>query len=180
MGAGTIILFVILAVLAVIILIAWQKPNSFRIERKDVIAAPMDLVFAQINDLVVWQAWSPWAKKDPNARTTFSAVTAGRGASFRWEGNREVGTGSMTIIEETPASRVVFRLDFEKPFKATNTAEFTLRPTSTGTEVVWAMFGPQPLPARVMCLFMNMDAMVGKDFEAGLASLKAICEKQSG
>lgn len=176
---GLVLLGLALAV-GVILLIAARKPDTFRIERRATFAAPPDLVFNQINDLVAWQAWSPWAKKDPDAKAEFGAITAGPGATFRWDGDKNVGRGQMTILESEAPRRVLMRLDFEAPFKATNQAEFTIVPTGTGSELVWAMFGPQPLLSRVMCLFFDMDKMVGKDFEAGLANLRAIVEAKSG
>ena len=172
---GMIVLGIVLGV-GVIVVIAAVRPATFRIQRRATIAAAPERVFAQINDLVAWQAWSPWAKKDPKARSAFGPKTAGVGATFEWRGNREVGRGRMMIIEAEPSRRMVLRLEFVEPFQATNTTEFTLQPAGSGTEVIWAIFGPQPLPARIMGVFMNMDAMVGKDFEAGLASLRAIAE----
>lgn len=166
--------------IAVVLFLASRQPDTFRIERKAVINTPMSTVFAQIDDLVAWQAWSPWAKKDPNAKATFGAITAGKGANFGWDGNRNVGKGQMTITESVPHERVVLRLDFVAPFKATNTAEFTLRSAGSGTEVTWAMFGHSNLMSKVMCgLFMDMDKMIGKDFETGLANMKAISESRA-
>lgn len=176
MTTAIVILLVLAVIVGGVVAVAASKPETFRIERRATFAAAPEAVFAQVNDLVAWQAWSPWAKKDPAAKATFGALTAGPGASFSWDGNREVGRGKMTIVEADAPSRVLFRLEFEAPFKATNSAEFTLRPVAGGTELVWAMFGAQPLPSRIMCLFFNMDAMVGKDFETGLSNLKSIVE----
>jgi Polyketide cyclase / dehydrase and lipid transport len=177
MGIGTSILLIILAILAVIILMAWQKPDVFRVERRARINAPADIVFNQINDLRAWEAWSPWQKKDPAMKQTYSGPDTGVGATQAWEGNSQVGKGQMTIIASESVSKVDLLLAFEKPFKARNTVELTLKPDSEGTEVIWAMHGPANLMAKVMDLLMNMDRMCGRDFEAGLANLKTICEK---
>lgn len=164
------------AAIAVLLFLASRKPDHFRVERRASFRASPEALFNQINDLVVWQSWSPWAKKDPNAKASFGAITAGEGAHFAWDGDRNVGKGSMTIIASKPHETVHFRLDFEKPFKGTNIAEFTLQPNADGTEVIWAMHGPANLMSKIMDVLMNMDCMVGKDFEAGLNNLKAIVE----
>lgn len=156
--------------------IASTKPDSFRVVRRVSIAATPRAIFPHINDLEKWQVWSPWAQKDPNAKNTFGAIRAGNGASMRWEGNKEVGVGTMTITETVPESSVAMRLDFEKPFQATNFAEFVLRPEGNATEVTWSLYGSAPLMTKIMDLLMNMDKMIGRDFEAGLANLKARVE----
>lgn len=172
-----IFLLILAAAVALLLFLASRKPDHFTVERRTTIAAPPERVFAQVNDLVAWQAWSPWAKKDPNARATFGTITAGAGASFGWDGDRNVGKGEMTIIGAKPHEKVSFRLDFEKPFKGTNFADFTFAPIVGGTEVVWSMHGTSNFMSKVVCVFMNMDKMVGGDFEAGLAAMKFICEK---
>jgi hypothetical protein len=183
MDNGTILLLAILVIVFLVVdvalFMAWRKPDIFRVERRATIHAPAETVFAGINDLVAWQGWSPWAKKDPNAKATFGTITVGTGATFGWDGDRNVGKGQMTITDSRPVSGVTFRLDFEKPFKGTNIAEFTLTPVAGGTEVVWAMHGPANLMSKVMDLLLNMDRMVGRDFEAGLANLKAIAESKA-
>ncbi len=110
-------------------------------------------------------------------RTTYGPVRAGLGATMGWEGNGQVGKGNMSIVESSASERVVYRLQFEKPFKATNHASFTLTPVIDGTELIWAMEGPSPLVSKIMDLLMNMDSMIGRDFEAGLANLKRLVEK---
>jgi hypothetical protein len=165
------IFVVLLAIVGAILWLASRKPDEFTVSRKAVIPASPEAVFAEINDLARWQAWSPWAKKDPNATFRFSENTAGPGASLAWAGNGQVGTGRMTIAESRPGECVSYRLEFEKPFKARNMASFDLRPAPGGTEVVWSMRGPAPLLSRVMDLLMNMDRMIGRDFEQGLANL---------
>lgn len=165
-------LFLIAAsVIATVLLIAWRRPDRMHIERRAVIPAAPEAIFAQLVDLKAWDSWSPWAKRDPKALNTYRGPAAGVGAVHRWEGNNDVGTGEMEIVEVVPGSRVVMDLRFEKPFVGTNRAEFTLIPVANGTEVRWIMTGPAPLMSRVMDLAMNMDTMIGRDFEAGLAAL---------
>ena len=176
MSTAWLILLVLAALLGGVVLFASRQPNTFRIERRAVIRAAPQVIFDQINDLVAWQGWSPWAKKDPNAKMTFGPTIAGSGAWCTWDGDRNVGKGRMTILASHPHDHVHFRLDFEAPFKATNIAEFTLVARGESTEVVWAMHGTSNLMSKVMCLFMDMDKMVGTDFEKGLASLTSICE----
>jgi uncharacterized protein YndB with AHSA1/START domain len=176
-----VIIAVVLAVaVAVVLILAAQKPNEFRIERGAVIQAPPERVFPLIDDFHQWQAWSPWEGRDPELKRTYEGER-GKGAVYAWEGNRNVGAGRMEIMNSTAPSRVVIKLDFLKPFEAHNTAEFTMAPrrsaTNAGTDVTWAMHGPAPLVHRVMQVFMNMDRMIGKDFEAGLANLKQAAER---
>lgn len=177
------IIGVILVLLAIavggLLVIASKKPDIFRVERRASINAPAAVIFAEINTIRAWEAWSPWQKKDPAMRQVYSGPAAGVGAAQAWEGNGQVGKGMMMISESVPDQKVVFRLDFEKPFKANNIAEFTLQSEGNGTTVViWGMHGPAPLLSKVMDVLMNMDKMCGRDFDAGLANLKAICESK--
>jgi len=161
---------------AAVLVLAARKPDIFRVERSAGIAAPPETVFALIADFRRWTDWSPWETKDPAMTRTYGAVTAGEGAEYAWEGNKQVGKGRMRIIEATAPSRIVLALDFERPFEAHNTVEFTLVPDGPGTHVSWAMRGPTPFFGKVMHVFMDMDRMVGGDFEAGFAKLKALAE----
>ncbi|MCE9605672.1 MAG: SRPBCC family protein [Planctomycetia bacterium] len=170
------ILIAFVAVIAVFAIVVALQPEDFRIERKAVVNAPGEVVFAQVNDFHSWQAWSPWAKLDPNSKTTFEGPAAGTGAIFRWDGNDEVGQGSMTITESKPNEYLRIKLDFLKPFEATNDTEFFFRPQGAGTEVAWVMSGKNNFLGRAMCMVMNMDAMLGAQFEKGLAQMKAIAE----
>jgi uncharacterized protein YndB with AHSA1/START domain len=165
-----------LAVAGVLVYAAMQ-PEDFRIQRSTSVNAPPERIFPHIADFRSWDAWSPWEKKDPAMKRTFSGAASGVGAAYAWEGDKNVGTGQMTILEATAPGKVVIKLEFLKPFAATNTAEFTLQPDHGSTTVTWAMTGKNNLLAKVMCVFMNMEKMVGPDFEAGLASLKAVAEK---
>jgi hypothetical protein len=165
-----------LAVLVVIVL-ALMKPNEFRMQREALINAPAEKIFAILNDFKRWGEFSPWDKKDPAMKRNYGDVTAGKGGYYGWEGNKDVGIGNMTITESTPSSKVVIQLNFVKPFEANNIVEFNLTPQGSATQVVWSMRGPNNFMSKLMQVFMDMDKMVGKDFEAGLASLKASAEK---
>ncbi len=151
--------------------------KTFRVERSIDIATPAERIFPLIADFHAWTQWSPWENRDPDLRRSYGGAGSGKGATYTWQGNSKVGEGSMEILEATPPSRLLVDLQFLKPFRAHNKAEFTLHPRGSGTHVTWAMTGPSPLMMRVIGLFMSMDKMVGKDFEAGLASLKAVAEK---
>ena len=167
----------IVVLIAAVLIFAATKPDTFRVERSASIKAPPEKIFAILNDFKRWDAWSPWEKKDPAMQRTFGAVTSGKGATYAWDGNKDVGQGSMTIAESVPSSRLALRLDFLKPFEAHNNVEFTLQPKGEETTVAWALYGPMPFVSKIISVFCSMDSMVGKDFEAGLASLKALAEK---
>jgi uncharacterized protein YndB with AHSA1/START domain len=171
------IAIIVVALIAALLLFAATKPDTFRVERSASIKAPPEKVFALLNDFQRWDAWSPWEKKDPAMKRTFSVVTSGKGAQYAWEGNREVGQGRMEIAESVPPSKVAIKLDFAKPFEAHNLVEFTLEPKGDVTNITWAMQGDTPYFAKVIHVFLNMDSIVGKDFEAGLANLKTVAEK---
>ena len=159
-----------------VVAIAATRPDTFHIERSATIKAPPARIAALIDDFHAWTQWSPWEKRDPNLKRTYGATAKGKGATYAWEGNKNVGSGSMEILEASP-HKVLVKLDFLKPFAAHNTAEFTLVPAGDATNVTWAMYGPSPFVSKLMGVFMNFDTMIGKDFEAGLASLKAAAEK---
>jgi polyketide cyclase/dehydrase/lipid transport protein len=129
-----------------------------------------------VNDFHNWEAWSPWAKLDPAAKATFEGPSAGTGAIFKWAGNKEVGEGSMTITESRPSDLIRIKLEFLRPFEATNSAEFTFKPEGNRTAVTWSMEGKNNFIAKAVCLFMNMDKMVGGQFEQGLAQMKDVVE----
>ena len=166
----------IAVILVAFVVIVALQPSDFRIVRSTNISAPPATVFAQVNDFHNWEAWSPWAKLDPAAKATFEGPSAGEGAIFRWVGNEEVGEGSMMITESRPSDLIRIKLEFLKPFAATNTAEFTFKPEGNRTAVTWSMFGKNNFIAKAFCLFMNMDKMVGGQFEKGLASMKSVTE----
>jgi len=163
-------------VVVVLALIVAMQPSEFRIERSAVIAAPAPAVFAQVDDFHNWEAWSPWAKLDPVAKNSFEGAPAGKGAAFSWAGNNKVGEGRMTITESRPNELIRIKLEFLKPFDATNTAEFTFRPEGERTAVTWSMYGHNNFISRAVFLFVNMDKALGGEFEKGLASMKSAAE----
>jgi|SRR4029453_827384 hypothetical protein len=168
---------VVAVAIAGILLYAATKPDSFRVQRVVLINAPSDKVFPLINDIKAWTAWSPYEKKDPAMKRSYGAVTVGKGATYAWEGDKNVGQGSMEMIESSP-QKVVIKLDFLKPFEAHNIGEFILEPKGDSTSVTWAIYGPSPFMSKVIGTFMNIDDMIGRDFEKGLADLKAAAEKK--
>lgn len=160
------------------LIFAAARPDTFRVERSASIEAPPEKVFALISDFDRWSAWSPYEKKDPAMKRIRSGPTSGRGAVYAWEGNKEIGKGRMEILEASPES-VRIRLDFIEPFEAHNIVEFIIVPKGGSTRVTWAMQGANTYVGKVMQTFFDMDRMVGSDFEAGLASLKAVTERGS-
>ncbi|MDB6015704.1 MAG: polyketide cyclase [Pedosphaera sp.] len=170
----------ILLVLAVIVIafliVVTLQPAEYRVVRSTTISAPPAAVFAQVNDFHNWEAWSPWAKLDPAAKNTFAGAPAGVGAIFSWDGNSKVGAGQMTLADSQPDSLIKIKLDFIKPFPSTAIAEFTFKPEGNQTAVTWAMSGQKNFMSKAFCLFMNMDKMLGGEFEKGLANLKSVTE----
>jgi len=173
-----IIVVVVLVVVAGVLIYATTRPDSFRVQRSASIKAPPQKIFPLINDLKAWAGWSPYEKKDPAMQRSFGPITAGKGATYEWAGDKNVGQGRMEILEAQPSNKVLIKLDFIKPFEAHNMAEFTLEPKGDTTQATWAIYGPSAFVTKVMGLFFDMDTMIGKDFEAGLADLKAAAEKQ--
>lgn len=167
----------IAAVVAVLAIVIATRPTTFRISRSAVIAAPPATVFAQVNDFHRWEAWSPWAALDPDSTATFEGPESGTGAIFRWSGNSEVGEGSQEIVESQPNELIRIRLDFVKPFAATNDVEFDFEPEGNDTRVTWIMTGENNFVGKAMSLVMDCDDIVGPQFEQGLANLAAVSAK---
>lgn len=167
----------VVVLVAAVLLFAATRPDSFRVQRSTSIKAPPEKIFPLIADFHAWGAWSPWEKLDPTMKRTHSGAPSGKGAVYAWDGNNEVGAGRMEIAEVSAPSRLSIKLDFSRPMEGHNTAEFTLVPKGDGSEVTWAMFGPNPYLSKLIGLFLDMDKMIGKDFETGLANLKALAEK---
>jgi hypothetical protein len=166
----------VVAVPAALAAYAATRPDTFRHERSTLVQAPPEMILPHIADFRRWEAWSPYEKLDPGMKKGFSGAASGPGAVYTWEG-RKSGAGRMEIRETSPR-HVVIQLDFSKPFQAHNTAEFTLQPEGAATRITWAMYGPTPFVSRLMGVVINLDRMIGKDFEAGLASLKTVAERQ--
>lgn len=172
-----IVLAILVVVVVAILVFAAMKPSSFRVQRSASIQAPPEKIFPLIADFHNWPLWSPWEKIDPDLKRTHGGSPSGKGAIYEWEGNKKVGSGRMEITDATPPTKMFIKLDFLKPFEAHNTTEFTLEPQGNSTNVIWLMHGPQPFMLKVMTtLFLNMDKVVGKDFENGLASMKSVAE----
>ncbi|MDO9295561.1 SRPBCC family protein [Bradyrhizobium sp.] len=169
---------VVLAIaIAVVLILAATKPDTFAVQRAAIVNAPAEKIFPLISDFRQWGAWSPYEHKDPAMKRTFSGAVRGTGAVYAWDGDKNVGSGRMEILDVAAPSKVVIKLDFYTPFEAHNTAEFTMLPQDDATRVIWRMHGPASFMAKIMHVFINIDKMVGKDFEAGLANLKRLAEK---
>jgi hypothetical protein len=171
-----IVLIVLVVAVVGVLAVAATKPDSFRVQRSASIKAPPEKISAALSDFQAWKAWSPWEKMDPAMKRTYSGEPRTKGAKYAWAGNSEVGEGSMTLTEAQP-SRVALDLDFIKPFEGHNKVVFTLTPKGDATEVTWDMQGPSPYITKVIQVFCDMDGMIGKEFDKGLADLKTLTEK---
>jgi Polyketide cyclase / dehydrase and lipid transport len=172
------VIAIVLAIaVAIIFVLAAARPATFTVQRATTVKAPSGKIFPLINDFRQWGAWSPYENKDPAMKRSYSGAASGTGAVYAWDGNSNVGSGRMEILDSSAPAKIVIKLDFFKPFEGHNTAEFTMLPQGDATNVIWAMHGPAPCLSRVMQVFINMDHMIGKDFEIGLANLKRLTEQ---
>jgi hypothetical protein len=172
------IIAVVLAIaIAVVLILAATKPNTLRVQRATSIRAPADRLFPLIADFHQWRTWSPYENKDPAMQRTYEGAASGKGAIYAWDGNKNVGSGRMEILEAAVPSKITIKLDFFKPFEGHNTAEFTMLPQGDVTSLTWTMVGPAVFMSKVMQVFINLDHMIGRDFEVGLANLKKLTEK---
>ena len=169
------ILIGLVVIIVAILGYATTKPDTFSVSRSIAINAKAETVHGFINDFNQWSIWSPWEKLDPEMKRTFSGPTSGPGAVYEWQGNSKVGKGRMEILEAS-ADHVGIALSFEKPFRADNIAEFSLAPAAGATDVTWSMRGPRPFASKLIGIFINMDNLVGRDFERGLQNLKSVSE----
>ncbi len=171
---------VLLAVLAVLGLAA-TKPDTFQVQRSTTVKAPPDKIFPLINDFRRWTEWSPWEALDPAMQRTHSGAASGQGAIYAWEGNKAVGAGRMEILQADVPTKLRIKLDFIRPFEGHNTTDFTLAPAADSanpnTTVTWLMQGPTPFVSKLMQVFVSMDSLIGKDFEAGLGKMKTVAER---
>lgn len=174
-----IVLALIALIVAVVLIIASLKPDSFRVQRSIVINAAPARVYGLLEDFDAWRAWSPWEDKDPAMTRSRNGPSMGVGATYAWEGNKAVGKGSMQITEMQPPQRLLIKLDFTAPFEAHNMAEFTLVDQGASTQLTWAMYGPSPFISKLMTTFISLDKMVGNDFQKGLERLKALAERNA-
>lgn len=174
-------MLIVIAVAVAVLLIALlgfaaTRPGSFQIHRSIAIQAPPTKLFDLIADFHNWSLWSPYEKYDPAMKKLMTGAPKGKGAVYSWAGNNKAGAGRMEITDAAPGSRVAIKLDFLKPFEGHNTAEFTLEPQGSATRVTWAISGPQNFMLKLMSIFVNMDNMIGKEFEEGLKNMKAAAE----
>jgi hypothetical protein len=172
-----IVALVLAIAIAMILILAAIKPATFSVQRATTVKAPPERIFPLINDFHQWGSWSPYETKDPAMKRSYSGAADGRGAVYGWEGNKNVGSGRMEIMDASVASKIVIKLDFFTPFEGHNTAEFTMLPQGDGTNLTWLMHGPASFMSKVMQVFINLDNLIGKDFEIGLANLKRLTEK---
>lgn len=173
------ILGVVIAVVLVLVMVIALQPGEFSISRSTTMGAPPAVVFAQVNRLQNWEAWSPWAEKDPGMTSAYEGPESGEGASHAWDGNSDVGAGTLTITESTAPEQIRLRLEFKRPMAATNEVLFTFEPVDEGTKVTWTMTGENGFVGKAFGLVVDMDNMVGGDFEQGLANLKAVVEAEA-
>jgi len=171
-----ILILILLAVVTVFVLIVAMQPSEFRVARSVTMSAPAPALFAQVNDFHRWEAWNPWGKIDPAIKQTYEGAPAGVGAIYSWVGNNQVGEGRMTITESRPNDLIRLKLEFYKPFAATNSAEFTFKPAGDQTAVTWSMTGNKNFMAKAIHLFVSMDKMIGGQFDKGLGSMKSVVE----
>ena len=164
------------AVVGVLVGVIALEPATFHVERSVTIAAPAERALSQVADFHQWANWSPFDKLDPDMKKTYTGAPSGVGAVYAWAGNGKAGEGRMTIEESTP-SKIGIKLEFLKPFEATNRATFSFTPSGDGTKVTWAMDGKNNFMSKTFHLVMDMDKLVGGDFERGLAAMKANAER---
>lgn len=172
-----IVLYILLGIIALILILASMKPDTLNYNRSAVINAPAEKIFPLINDFHEWPKWSPWEKLDPEMKRTHSGSPSGKGAHYAWVGSKKVGEGRMEIVDTKAPNQINIKIDFLKPFEAHNHIVFSLQPKGGGTNVDWNMTGPSNFMAKLFSVFVNMEKLVGKDFEKGLANLKAEAEK---
>jgi uncharacterized protein YndB with AHSA1/START domain len=168
---------VVLAAAGIVAYAGATQPDSFRVSRSLDIPAPPEKIYDIVSDFRRSPEWSPYEKLDQDMKRTLSGAQSGKGAVYEWDGDGNAGAGRMEIVAAEPGKLVQLRLDFKRPFEASNTVEYRLEPKGNATQVSWDMHGPMPLISKVMCVFVDFDKMIGKDFEAGLANLKALAEK---
>jgi hypothetical protein len=173
------ILIGVAVVIALLVVFIATRPAEFSVSRSAAMIATPAAVFAQLNDFHKWEAWSPWAKMDPNAKSTFEGPTSGEGAKFAWDGNSDVGAGNMTITESVPNDHVRIRLEFVRPFAGVNDTLFTIKPAGDKTNVTWTMSGRNNFITKAISLFMDCEKMVGPQFEKGLASMEQAAAAES-
>lgn len=174
-----IVLAVLCGILVAAAVVVGMQSDTFTVQRSSTMAAPPAAVFAQVNDFQAWDAWSPWKELDPNAKVSRSAPSSGKGATFSWSGNDQIGEGSLTIRDSRPDELVDIEQVFVRPFPGKARMLFTFAPEAGGTRVTWTMDGTNSFLGKAMCMVVDMDSMVGKDFERGLANMKSVAETEA-
>jgi len=174
-----IVAIVVAIVVGLLAFYVFSRPDSFRVERTGMVSAPPAEVFPYINDFRRWTSWSPWEGLDPNLNRSYTGAPVGKGSVYDWSGNNKAGQGRMEVLDSTPNEKILIDLQFVKPFKARNTTEFTLKPSGSGTQVIWAMWGPNTTMGKVMSLAGGMDAYLGKEFDKGLGNLAAVVQSDA-
>jgi len=172
------ILIALVVMVVILVTVIAMQPAAFTIERRTTINAPVSLPYAQVNDFHKWASWSPWEKMESDLNKTYSGPESGVGAHYAWAG-KETGEGNMTIVEAQPFERIAIDLNFTKPVEASNKTTFTFKPSGPATEVVWSMTGHKNFMSKAFGLVMDMDKMVGGDFEKGLAEMKTLAETEA-
>lgn len=172
------ILIALAAIVLIFIVVVALQPSEFQMDRSTTIAAPQADVFAQVNDFHKWEAWSPWAKLDPNAKVAFEGPPEGEGTVMTWSGNMEVGEGKMTLTESRPNELVKARVDMVKPFEGSSTSEFTFKPEGDQTSVTWSVAAHHNFMQKALCLVMGGKTMMGELMEKGLAQMKSVAESR--
>jgi hypothetical protein len=175
MNMVLVVIGVAAALVIALLLAAASKPREMVIERRATMRAPAETIYPMIADFRRWAEWSPYDKLDPGMTRTYGGADSGVGATYAWAGTK-AGSGRMEILDAAPPNALQIKLDFTKPMAAHNRTDFLLQPAADGTEVVWRMTGPAPFIARLMSVFIDLDRMIGKDFAAGLAAMKANAE----
>lgn len=179
MQIGIYIAIAVVVVIVAFIAFVASRPDSFRVERSGQVNAAADIVFSLVNDLHQWARWSPFEKLDPNMKKTYEGPPSGPGAISGWSGNSKAGEGRITILESKPFEQISIKLDFFRPFKATNHASFVFTPSDVGTRVTWSMEGKCNFAMKVFHLVVNMDKMLGKDFQEGLDNLNNVARAET-
>ena len=171
------ILFILLALISAFVIYVVLQPDAYKVERSVTIAAPADKVFENVNNLRKWEAWSPWAKIDPDAKIAFERPDAGKGAAMTWNGNDEVGEGKMTVVESDPNKAVNIKVSFTRPFEGGTNSDFSFTPKGDQTDVVGSMHGTHSFMEKAFCVVFKGIGMMGKDIDKGLSMLKSVAEQ---
>lgn len=170
---------VIVGIALVLVVIVAMQPSHFRVQRFTTVLAPSSAAYENVVDFQKWAAWSPWDKIDPSMKRTYGGPGSGVGATYAWVGNSDVGEGKMTITDAKPGELIKIKLEFYKPMEGVSETTFAFKPDGDRTAVTWSMEGQNNFIAKAFCMFMNMDKMIGEQFEKGLKDLKTVAESKA-